>query len=163
MSDSAENAIKSLFPIRPIVDYSYGLAIMDMLLQTSGADLLQVIVLLHNASDGPIQYQVDKLELRMDGCIASSADKPIYKPTIVARGLNSFCPCPQLKRISANPIPSMSGHLKLDAKYGHPDGGATRMASWEAKVNVVIAPPQPRIFSEILNHAEKSLMETLHS
>lgn len=153
--------IKPLPFFRPSIDYSYGLAIADMMLNVHQDGGLQLTLVMHNAADGPICFQFDKLEAKMPGCIAALKEPPKHKPLIVSRGMNSLYPCPPLKRMAVNTIPQISGKLLIAVKYGHPDEPPVRYAEWEIAVTVIIAAPQPRIFTAVESQSEKAITETM--
>lgn len=147
--------------LRSAVDYSYGLALADMHMNVMQDGNIFLSLALHNASDGAICFQFEKIEFKMNGCILVSKDPPKHRPVIVSRGMHNIYPCPPLKRMAVNAIPQLSGKINFVVKYGHPDESPVRCAEWEYNLTLVIAPPQPRIAMTVDSYSETQIIETM--
>lgn len=155
-----EAALKPL-PFRRMIDYSYGLALADMHMNVMQDGGIHLSLALHNAAEGAICFQFEKIEFKMNGCILGTTAPPKHKAIIVARGMHNIYPCPPLKRMAVNAVPQLSGKILFAVKYGHPDEPACRRAEWDMNLTLVIAPPQPRIAMSTESHSETAINETI--
>lgn len=130
-----------------LVDYSYGLAIGDVLFSVKSQTDFNLTLAMINAAEAAIKYKFIKCVVKMQG--ASVAPGFELKPDhefIVCRGQSSLFPLPPMKRSQlVAGTPQITGTIELEAVYGHPDADPVRRVMWELDVRLVIAPPQPQI------------------
>lgn len=141
-------------------DYAWGLAVLDLILQSFG-DKLQIGIMFRNASDGPIKFIMEKFECKLGGCIKTNQEEDAFKHCVVARDCNNLFYSPLMSRISASPVPKINGTLEFTCVYGHPDWEATRRL--HMKFNIMIGMTQPpQIMPSIVDHDEEELVPSIN-
>lgn len=142
-------------------DYTYGLAVLDVVLQAMG-DKLQVGLVFKNAATAAIKYTMENYELKLSDCIRTVAEPDVFKGVIIARDCNNMYYSPMMTVVAATPKPKLTGNLKFVCAYGHPDVAPVRRLRMSFGITVLNVKPQLQIMPSVEVHEEEDIVTTLN-